>query len=440
MILSKTLTRRWIRFSSVSNSKWTKELENRTIFLKGIDMQLPHKKSLQIISVKIILLLFLFSFQLSYGSVLAQDINAYTPPPDNSDYPVVNHRNVKNVILLIGDGMGFNQILSGRIRFVGAMNKLYMDKLPISGVQFTHADDQLITDSASSATAISSGYKTKNGLIAMTPDSMSLPTLLELSQEKNKAVGLITTVQSTHATMASFGAHIINRNMQAAIAEQYVESNIDIILGGGRSYYLPQNMPGSNRKDDRDILWEFAEAGYTVASTYEELMAAGSGKLIGLFSIDEMKSVRPEPTIEEMVRKAVEILSKDEDGFFLMVEGGQIDWGAHDNDFEYMLRELIAFDWAVKTAVEFAIQDNNTLVIVTADHETGGLILTGGGMWGEELEYNWATTGHTPTPVPVRAFGPGAEDFAGFYQNTEIGVKIANLMKIENFPRPKYKK
>jgi len=391
-------------------------------------------------AIVLILISTVASYFPAYGEVIMQEINAYVAPPDNSDYPVINHRNVKNVILLIGDGMGFNQILAGRIRAVGAMNKLYMDKLPVSGVQFTHADDQLITDSASSATAISTGYKTKNGIIAMTPDSMSLPTLLELSQEKNKAVGLVTTVQSTHATMASFGAHIINRNMQAAIAEQFVKSDIDVILGGGRSYYIPQNMPGSDRKDDRDILWEFADAGYTVASTFEELMAAGNGKLLGLFSIDEMKNVRPEPSIEEMVRKAIENLSVDEDGFFLMVEGGQIDWGAHDNDFEYMIREFIAFDWAVKTAVEFAIQDNTTLVVVTADHETGGLILTGNGMWGEGLEYNWATTGHTPTPVPVRAFGPGAEDFAGFYQNTEIGIKIANLMKFENFPRPKYKK
>jgi alkaline phosphatase len=164
------------------------------------------------------------------------------------------------------------------------------------------------------------------------------------------------------------------------------------------------------------------------------LLSSGSGKLLGLFARDGFENKPDEPSLAEMTEKALDILSKNETGFFLMVEGSQIDWGGHENNLAYTTRELLAFDQALRKGVEFADAYGNTLIVVTADHETGGLDILGGQLNGQDLQINWATKHHTAQMVPLYAFGPHASEFAGTRDNTSIPVLMARLLGITEFP------
>ncbi|MFC1564764.1 alkaline phosphatase [candidate division KSB1 bacterium] len=390
------------------------------------------------IVISILLTLF---FVLCFSSISCsyQDISFYSPPEDTAPYPRVAQDNVKNVIFFIGDGTSFNQIMSTRIKAVGAFGRLHIEKLPTIGVQNSHSRFQLITDSAASGTAMATGYKTSNGMISFLPDRTSVPTLLEMSKQKGKATGLVATSAVTHATPASFAAHVRDRGDQHIIAEHFFNNKVNVILGGGRSFFIPQSMEGSVREDERNLVDEFKNSGYTYVETKAELSSANSENLLGLFQIGHCTTEAPEPSLEDMTRKAIEILSRDRDGFFLMVEGSQIDWEAHDNNPEGVIRQVLLFDMAVKAGMEFAMRDGNTLVVITGDHETGGMSVTGGYMNGRQLEIKWTSTGHTPMPLPVFAYGPGSEIFNGYYENTDIPKKIAELLKLEPFPGEKYK-
>jgi alkaline phosphatase len=275
-------------------------------------------------------------------------------------------------------------------------------------------------------------------MIAFLPDGTKIPTLLEMAKQRGKATGLVATSTITHATPASFASHVKSRNDQHIIAEHFFDNKVNVILGGGRSYFIPQSMEGSVRKDNRNLVEEFRNSGYTYVETEAELKSASSENLLGLFQLDACTTEAPEPSIETMTRKAIEILSKDRDGFFLMVEGSQIDWEAHDNNAEGVIRQVLLFDMAVKAGMEFAMRDGNTLVVITGDHETGGMSVTKGALNGKHLEIKWTTGSHTPAPLIVFAYGPGAEIFDGYYDNTDIAKKIAGLMKLSPFPGAKY--
>jgi alkaline phosphatase len=323
---------------------------------------------------------------------------------------------VRNVILLIGDGMGPGQLTAAEI--MNGNDSLALLSLPYMSMVTTYSASNYVTDSAASATALATGYKTNNQAISMSPEGENLITVVEVAETLGMSTGVVTNTRVTHATPACFMAHISNRDMEYEIAGQILETEVDVILGGGSLYFTSLNPIG---------------AGYTIVETSEELMNLESGKILGLFTTSYMsyESERDpdiEPSLAEMTEKSIELLSSDPDGFFLMIEGGRIDHASHDNDFEGTMSEVYAFDLAVKEALMFAARRNDTLVIVTADHETGGLSITGG-YSSSSIRYEWIGTGHTGSMVPVLAYGPRAEAVLGFSDNTDVGSFLLSVFE-----------
>ena len=349
-------------------------------------------------------------------------------------YPLVIEGDVHNVILCIGDGMGLSQVTLGRLHVGGLDGKLHIERMPVMGFIRTHSADEMVTDSAAAGTALSTGFKTDNGVVAMTPAGKVVRTILEAAQSKGLATGLVATSSITHATPACFGSHVRERDMETDIAEDLLENRVDVLLGGGRKYFLPEDEAKSAREDKRDLVAEAKTSGYAYVTTAKDLEQAQGDRLLGLFHMGDLKNKRPEPTLAEMTGKAIEILSRDEDGFFMMVEGSQIDWACHEGNKDYALREMLHFDMAVKEAIDFALKDKHTLVIVTADHETGGLIIKGGRRDGQKLELGWSSSDHTATPVPVFAMGPQALCFTGMYDNTELPKRLDAILELPGFP------
>jgi alkaline phosphatase len=349
-------------------------------------------------------------------------------------YPKVADTEVRNIILMIGDGMGLAQMNAARIYRYGADGFLHIERMPFTGLLHTHSADNLITDSAAGATALAAGVKTKNGMIGMTPDTLTAVTILEKAREIGKSTGLVSTSSITHATPACFAAHIDYRRKETAIAEQLVASGTDVMLGAGTYFFLPKDSTGSKREDNRNLLAEAQKAGYDVIRTREALAATRAPKVLGLFAPDYLKNEQPEPSLAELTARAIELLNRNKKGFFLMVEGSQIDWAAHDNKIDYMIKEMISFDDAVQKALDFAAKDQHTLVIVTADHETGGLTIEGGDVKGGKVDVDWTTTHHTGVPVGIFAFGPYASHFTGVRDNTDVPKIFAELWGIDNFP------
>ncbi len=345
----------------------------------------------------------------------------------------------QNIILLIGDGMGAGQRTAARWYNSGLEGNLAMDLLPAEGLAHTASADSSITDSAASATAIATGVKTNNGIIGMDPEYMVLDTILEQAKMHGMATGMVTTVQVTHATPAAFSAHVPSRSMTEEIALQLLGTRVDVILGGGEDDFLPASATGcypssGKRADDRDLIEEAISAGYTYVCDAEGLMAVNAGHtshLLGLFADEEVQ--RPySPSLEQMTEVAIAILSQDPDGFFLLVEGGQIDWACHAQDAENAIMDTIDFDQVIAQAVVFAQSEPQTLVIVAADHETGGMSVSevSSGLPSEDGPFlmpdgktfyvNWSTNAHTAAPVPVSAQGPAAELVFGEFENTYI--------------------
>ena len=341
---------------------------------------------------------------------------------------------IKNVIFMIGDGTGIAQLYSGQLQEVGSDGYLHAQRLPITGIVKTHAEDNLITDSASGATAYSCGIKTNNGVIAQDSDGNECVTLMELAQQAGMKTGLVATSGVTHATPASFATHIDSRNKYSEIAEQMVESEVDVILGGGLEYFIPSDSAGSNREDQLNVLSSLRDKGYSVVLDRQAMIEEDSEQIFGLFSPSGMPSENRVPSLAEMTNKAVESLSSNENGFFLMVEGSQIDWGGHANETPYVVREVKDFDDAIGVVLTFAQENPGTLVIITADHETGGMTINGVNRENTIVDIAWTSTGHTGTPIPLMAYVPHAVEFSGWWDNTDIGKKVADLLGFENFP------
>ena len=351
----------------------------------------------------------------------------YTPPTDRSPYPDMGDGEVKNVILLIGDGMGFGPVATARYRSAGAAGRLYMDRMPVTGYVTTWSESGLVTDSAAGATALASGYKTNNGMVGILPDGRRVLTILEAARDvKKMATGLAVICTINHATPAGFAAHVPSRDMYPKIYEQIVQNKVDVLLGNGSIGTATQPSTESTQAK---------QMGYRVISTRDELRAVTETPVIGLLGIDEPTPENPKPMLAEMTAKAIELLRKDRDGFFLMVEGSDIDWAGHGNDTSASIRKTLLFDLAIKEAVEFALRDKHTLVLVTADHDTGGLTVLGGSLDGKEVGVAWITKGHSGLPVPLYAFGPGARRFMGVHDNTDVPRLIAQLLKIKDFPK-----
>ena len=333
----------------------------------------------------------------------------------------------KNIILLIGDGMGIAQITAGKI----VKGQLNLDEFKHLGLIMTHSQDALVTDSAAAATAIATGYKTYNGAVAVSSDGTPLKTITEYAQEANKATGLVVSSAITHATPAVFAAHVDSRKKHAVIAEQMAKSNIDVLFGGGWEYFVPNTTPGSKRPDHKNLLAELAQSS-TVIQTQEEFYALGDvDSVVGLFSKKHLrKADKRIPGLPDLTKKALEILSKNKNGFFLMVEGSQIDWAGHDNNQDDIITEIIDFDDTIGVALDFAKKNTQTLIVVTSDHETGGFAIHEGSIKEKQVtESEFTGTIHTAEMVPVFAYGPGASEFTGIGDNTKIGKIIINYLK-----------
>ena len=328
----------------------------------------------------------------------------------------------KNIILFIGDGMGIAHVTAGMTVSNQPFN---MKRFPYSGFSITQSADDYITDSGAGGTAIACGVKTNNGMIGMTPDNTVVSSITEIAHKKGLATGVVSTSAITHATPASFSAHNINRDNYEEIAEDFLNGSVDLFIGGGEDHFR-------KRADGRDLTVDLEKQGFDVVYTLDELKASESDKIAGLLAKLHMAPVIQGRAgmLEEMTRKAIETLSRDKDGFFLMVEGSMIDWGSHENNLYYAVNEVIDMDKAVGVALEFADINRKTLVVVTADHETGGLSLTGGNIAEHVVSGNFAIVDHTGVMVPVFSYGPGAQDFSGINENTFFLDAFLNLLKI----------
>lgn len=333
---------------------------------------------------------------------------------ENTDQPT-------KVILMIGDGMGLAQITAALV----ANTNLNLERTEETGLVTTFSADNLITDSAAGATAMATGTKTYNGAISVDTTGAPLKTLVEYAEEKGMNTGLIATSSITHATPAAFYSHNKTRKDDEGIAAELPYSGVDIFMGGGRKFF-------AQRMDSTNLLQELQSNGYLVAKTMEEVQNAESEK-IGYFIDDEQPvsyiSGRGN-FLPEATSSALDFLNNKNEDFFLMIEGSQIDWGGHANDLKYIITEMMDFDRAIGKVLNYAEKDGNTLVVITADHETGGLSLTGGDLETQYVEGEFNTGGHTAVMVPVFAYGPGSEMFSGLQDNTDIFKKIKSLLDL----------
>ena len=369
----------------------------------------------------------------------------------------------KNVIFFLGDGMGLNTLTASRIYGVGEEGSLTIDTLPETAFIKTFSHDAQVTDSAPSMAAYMTGVKSNNGVISMDSDATqesdcsqsggkAVTTLLELAKADGRGTGVVTTTRVTHATPAATYAHICNRDLENDIAAQLVPGGtgfnskladgVDVILGGGRKQFFSAANLSGGRSDGRDLITELQAKGYTYAGTKTELTAAdNSKKLIGLFNnshlsydLDRQKnSATTEPSLTEMTEKAIDVLSNNKNGFFLMVEGGRIDHALHDTNAKRALQDSVAFDNAIAAAITkmktIDPELKNTLIVVTADHDhtlvlngyaqrTGKTTDNQAGVLGLVKNYSGATAGEASVdadgmPYSIIGFGNGSNRVDG---------------------------
>ncbi|MFP6597245.1 MAG: alkaline phosphatase [Candidatus Hydrogenedentota bacterium] len=401
----------------------------------------------------------------------------------------------KNAILFIGDGMGVTQITAARTYSANARDgELTLDTFEQVALVRTYSASTMVTDSAASGTAMATGYKTNTLMIGQLPDGKVLESVLKKAKKSGRSVGIVTTTSVTHATPASFYAHAESRYDEVPLAAQLIDyGEIDVVFGGGRRYFLPRetNDPESGaasaRKDSRDLIDEAIKNGYRYisrASEFEILNAdleSGKdvGKVLGLFSpgmmsyeLDRDKGLWGEPSLEEMARTAISILRTNPKGYFLMVEGGRIDHAGHANLAKHAVNETLEFDRAVKAGLDLSGDD--TLIVVTADHETAGMAINGyasveiggdamftepAGPGGDHIvtfatgpganrnteedkirdEANYrqpaavatSSAAHTGVDVIVYSSGPGSDRFHGTLDNTDIGKNLIELLGLQ---------
>jgi alkaline phosphatase len=382
----------------------------------------------------------------------------------------------RNVILLICDGMGQAHRYAAQLLAAGRHGRLAMDRLPYFGLMGTTSVDStsFVTDSAAAATAIAAGVKTLNGSVSIDRDGQERTTILELAKASGRSVGLVSTCQITDATPAAFAAHVPHRADQSEVARQYIErTGADLILGGGAAHWYPYGAPLPESisvgapchgiGSDGDLVALARQLGYEFVTDAAELGASlhrrrrePAGPLLGLFAAQEFfvqtaegfgAIYDPPVALADLTAAAIEILSQNPNGFFLMVEESAIDRMAHRNNAPLTLKGVLELDRAVQVALAFAARVPDTLIIVTADHECGGLAVAGSEdqpypyepgdglldtmLAGEDGPFpvadesygfvvGWATTGHTAAPVPITSTGPGAERLTGALENTDL--------------------
>ena len=377
----------------------------------------------------------------------------------------------KNVILFVGDGMGGAQRDAIRLATVGEKGNLAMDDMPYAGIMRT-SSTVAVTDSAAAATAFASGVKTYNGAIGMDANKKSVKTIMEYAKEAGLSTGVVTTSQVTDATGAAFGSHVENRSAQSDIALQYLnQAKLDVILGGGEDFWYPAGTPGNapdepaedpsekSKGTQGNLVDKAKELGYTFVSNKADFDKANGTKLLGLFANEEMFQQREEgkgdvynPTVSlpDMTQKALDTLGKNDKGFFLMVEEEGTDEMGHNNNAKLTIKAGQELDKSVQLAKNYAKDHPDTLVLVLADHETGGFAVeeaddkdeTGDGISKEDGPFDiagstgkfyvdWTTSGHTAVDVPVTATGKNSVLFSGVYENTEIFHRLMRSMGLQ---------
>lgn len=328
---------------------------------------------------------------------------------------------VKNVVLMIGDGMSLMHMYSA---WAANKGKLNLENCQAVGLSKTYCYDKLITDSGASGTAMATGHKTRYHSVGVGPDGKPLTTLTDLASAKGKSTGIVVTCRLNDATPAAFCAHNSDREQGDSIVADYVHCGVDFIFGGGKRYF-------DERPDGRNLFREMQTLGYQIPVDREELNAIKGGKVLAVWDkYDLPQPAQRKELLTESSMKALELLSQNKKGFFLMIEGSQIDDYGHFNRLEPLMDEILDFDRTVGKVFEWAAENGETLVIVTADHETGGLTLVGGALETGEIVGKFSTGSHSGVMVPVYAFGPKAELFTGIYENTDIFEKIKMLLKL----------
>jgi alkaline phosphatase len=337
----------------------------------------------------------------------------------------------QNVILFIGDGLSLSQWTAARF----ASQPLAVERMAEIGLIDTRPHEPssgLVTESSSAATAYSTGVRTYNGAIGVGPDSQVLQTVLERAEELGMATGLVATSSVTDATPAAFASHVPDQTLYLEIARQMASIDLEVLMGGGRAWF------DGSQPDSVNLLERMNER-YTVVEDAAALdaQAADATALLGLFTRGGMPPAGARsPTLAAMTGAALKVLAKDRDGFFIMVEGSQIDWRGHHNaPLDELVAEVLDFDRAIAVALDFRERHPETLVLVVGDHETGGLALhpaEGGGPT-VSLQANYTTSGtaygHTAQMVPLFADGPGAERFGGILDNAEVGRRLRALIE-----------
>ena len=394
----------------------------------------------------------LSSIPIPEGSIADKDAFIETLPEGKplSQKAIIPIKNKpKNIILLISDGMSLTQVSTYRLLKGGPNERIAVDKFPVSGIVLTHSENAIVTDSASSATAFSTGRKTNNGALGLDEDNKILENFTEIIDRYGYVSSLISTSEITHATPAAYASHVDLRWKTDEISLQMMDSNVMTILGGGRHFFLPEDL-GGKRSDGLNLL-EQMESSRMVMTEKKELDSfdhSDLGKVVGLFADEALRDKEKpenhvfEPSSSEMLNFAINRSEKFNEngckGFFIMLEGSQVDWAGHANDLNYLKREMQDFDEAVELALDYATQNPDTLVIATADHETGGLLIESSSptdYTAPEVKFSFNTGigygSHTGVPVPVYAYGPGSENFTGTLDNTDIFYAMLEAVKMD---------
>lgn len=329
----------------------------------------------------------------------------------------------KNIIFLIGDGMATAQV-SAHIYWEGVGNTVF-EQFPVVGFHKSHAYDYRVTDSAAGATAFACGQKTTLGAIGvLPPDERPCRTILEDLDERGFATGMVTTCTATHATPACFISHLELRALTEEIASEYLQTPFDLLIAGGENLF-------NRRYDNLNLVDSLRTRGYTIrrGTSFRNLALDVSKPVVNFTHEMEPPSASAGRSyLPPATRSACDFLQKrSEKGFFLMVEGSQIDWAGHTNDRTWLRAEMADFDQTIRAALEFAASNGETLVVVTGDHECSGLALTQVASK-KGFTTSFSTKVHTATMVPVYAYGPQSGLFSGVYDNTAIYFKLREAL------------
>lgn len=330
-------------------------------------------------------------------------------------------KKIKNVILMIGDGMSLMHMYSA---WTANRGKLWLDNTQYTGLSKTYCANKLITDSGAGGTAMATGHKTNYHSVGVDTEGKPLESLVTLANKKGLGSGIAVTCRLWDATPADFCCHNVDRDAEAEIVTDYMDCGVDYVFGGGSRLF-------ENRADGRDLFKELRQKGYHTPRSWDELAKIQNGKVFCV--VDTVDTPLPAERGDLLARasmKGIDLLGQNPQGFFLMVEGSQLDDYGHFNDLDLLMQETHDFDRTIGRILEWAAADGETLVIVTADHETGGLTLVDGDLEQGKIVCKFSTGGHSGVMVPVYAFGPGSENFSGIFENTDIFWKIKRLLNL----------